>query len=207
MRISHSKIACILSILLLSTVLYACGDKTPPEQPKVSLPQRQTASAAPAEPTEASGGIVQGSINAPANTATTSPVDSFEVAEADASSLYSGEGKVNPFLPLIKADAPVVDPDTGTRRVPQTPLERFDIGQLKLSAIIESPEGNSAIIEESSGRGYVVKPGTYIGLNGGQIKSITREKIIIEEPIGKNERGEVKVNRIELTLPKPAGAL
>ena len=80
------------------------------------------------------------------------------------------------------------------------------ISQLKLSAIMRTPEGNSAIVEDATGKGYVVKKGTYIGLNSGQVVDINRDRILIEEEI-ENVMGELKIVNIEMKLQKPAGEL
>lgn len=202
MRTSRLNLICIIGVAMVCLLVCACGDsQPPPEEPKLNLGLRtmtgQNVDQDDSAQTEDSA--------ATSNEGENGEIEAFEVLEED--KLYSGSNKVNPFVPLIQAEvATTGDGNDDERRVPQTPLERFDIGQLSLSAIVEAPGGNSAIVVESSGRGYVVKAGTYIGLNGGQIIEIKSDRIIIEEPIGKNERGEVKVNTIELILPKPAGA-
>lgn len=206
MRISQLNLVCIIWAVAICLVLCACGDSAPPaDPPKLNLGLRTM-----------TGQNVDQEAAPATNNATGGPADGMtENAEAEAfeifdeTKLYRGSNKINPFLPLIKSETgkePADDNDDGERRGPQTPLEKFDIGQLKLSAVVETAEGHSAIIVESSGRGYVVRPGFYIGLNGGKIVEIKSDRVIIEEPIGKNERGEDKVNVIELILPKPAGA-
>ena len=67
------------------------------------------------------------------------------------------------------------------RRVSQSPLERFDFSQLKLVGIIVSSDGNIAVIEDSSGKGYIVEKGAYIGLYPAKIKAIKKDRILIEE--------------------------
>jgi Tfp pilus assembly protein PilP len=62
-----------------------------------------------------------------------------------------------------------------------SPLERYDIGQLKLVAIIWDIQEPRAMVEDSAGLGYVVKLGTPIGNNDGKIKTIQRNEVVIEE--------------------------
>ena len=62
-----------------------------------------------------------------------------------------------------------------------TPLERIDLSQLKLVGIILASSGNRALVEESSGKGYVIKTGTYIGVNSGKVVKIRKEKVVVEE--------------------------
>ena len=197
MRISRINLICIICAGLMCLLVCACDNNPPPQEegPSLNIGARAAQNKPAAETVETD----------------TPPdeIDDIEGFEIEEDKLYSGADKIDPFLPLIRSDVAGEgeDGEDGEKkRVPQTPLERFDLGQLKLSAVVESPEGNSAIIVESSGRGYVVKTGTYVGLNGGQVTEIKNDRVIIEEPIGKNERGEIKVNVVELILPKPAGA-
>lgn len=115
---------------------------------------------------------------------------------------YKARGKIDPFESLFK-DKPVLR-KTKKRRIPRTPLEKLSLGQLKLVAIIRAPSGNKALVEESSGKGYVIKKGTYIGLNSGKIIKIEKDNIIIEEEI-QDIQGNLKVRQRELKLQKPSG--
>jgi type IV pilus assembly protein PilP len=115
---------------------------------------------------------------------------------------YIARGKIDPFEPLFK-DKPVFK-KTKKKRIPRTPLEKLSLSQLKLVAIIRAPSGNKALVEESSGKGYVIKKGTYIGLNSGKIIKIEKNNIIIEEEI-QNIQGNMEVRQIELKLQKPSG--
>ena len=115
---------------------------------------------------------------------------------------YIARGKIDPFEPLFK-DKPVFK-KTKKKRIPRTPLEKLSLSQLKLVAIIRAPSGNKALVEESSGKGYVIKKGTYIGLNSGKIVKIEKDNIIIEEEI-QNIQGNIEVRQIELKLQKPSG--
>jgi len=117
-------------------------------------------------------------------------------------SAYIARGKIDPFEPLFK-DKPVFKKKK-KKRIPRTPLEKLSLSQLKLVAIIRAPSGNKALVEESSGKGYVIKKGTYIGLNSGKIIEIEKDNIIIEEEI-QNIQGNMEVHQIELKLQKPSG--
>lgn len=89
---------------------------------------------------------------------------------------YSSAGKRDPFqaLPL----------KTQTKRRPRenlSPLERYDLGALKLVGIIWDAKDPRAMVEDSAGLGYVVKIGTPIGPNEGKIKEIKSSEVVIEE--------------------------
>ena len=77
---------------------------------------------------------------------------------------------------------------------------------MKLVAIVHSPKGNRALIEETSGKGYIIFKGTYMGLNSGKVIDILKDRIIIEEDV-ENVLGEVVSRKRELKLQKPPGEL
>ena len=62
-----------------------------------------------------------------------------------------------------------------------SPLERYELGQLKLVGIVADPRNSNALVEDASGLGYVVKLGTPIGVNDGKVVAIRRDAIVIEE--------------------------
>ena len=143
-----------------------------------------------------------------AKTAKAAPDESSEDTKMAAveSPRYSAQGRIDPFEPLFKkkrGEAKVWKPKRG-QRVPRTPLERIDLGQLKLVAIVEARSGNKAMVEESSGKGYVIEKGTFIGTNAGKVVSIDMNKVLVKEEFEDN-MGNVKVRDTELKLLKPAG--
>jgi Tfp pilus assembly protein PilP len=62
-----------------------------------------------------------------------------------------------------------------------SPLERFELGQLKIVGIIWDLKDPRALIEDTAGLGYIVKVGTPIGSNDGTVKAIGRSEVIVEE--------------------------
>jgi type IV pilus assembly protein PilP len=61
-------------------------------------------------------------------------------------------------------------------------------------------------VEESSGKGYMIGVGTYIGLNGGKVVAIYKDRFVVEEEI-EDALGNIKTERREIKLPKPSGDL
>jgi type IV pilus assembly protein PilP len=121
---------------------------------------------------------------------------------------YDPKGKIDPFEPLfkekVKPKAPAAKKAEKRQRVPRTPLEKIDLSQLKLSAVIQAPSGNKALVEEASGKGYVVTKGTNIGINWGKVVEIQLDRIIVEEEV-QDVLGNWKKQKRELKLPKPPG--
>jgi len=118
--------------------------------------------------------------------------------------LYSRKGRVDPFEPFVQGPKPEESSKAQKklqRRDPRTPLERLSLGQLRLTAVMEMPDENLAMVEEASGKGYVVKQGTYIGDQGGRITEVMPDAIIIEEKY-LDVFGKVSVRKKQLKLQK-----
>ena len=120
--------------------------------------------------------------------------------------LYNPKGKTDPFRPLIKDPRQTVKKKNIRKRIPRTPLERMDISQIKLVAIIRSDSDNLALLEEASGKGYIISAGAYVGLNGGRVTKILKDRLIVEEE-AENAMGKISMQKRELKLQKPAGEM
>jgi len=107
---------------------------------------------------------------------------------------YNPTGKADPFSPFIKLSSA-----RESRNVALTPLQKYDISQLKLVAIIASPEGNIALVEDALGKGYFLKKGTGVGKNDGKVVKILKDRVIIEESY-RDILGQPKTNEISLVL-------
>jgi type IV pilus assembly protein PilP len=120
---------------------------------------------------------------------------------------YDRKGKIDPFEPLFKETvAEKGNQKKVKKREPKTPLERIALSQLKLVGIVTAPRGNMAMVEEASGKGYTIRKGTYIGINGGQVDRIEKEKVVISETY-EDLSGKTETREVELTILKPPGVL
>ena len=121
---------------------------------------------------------------------------------------YDPKGKPDPFQPLFETEiqlAPAKKKGKEKKRLPLTPLQRIDLSQLKLVGIIVSPTGNKALVQEPSGKGYVIAKGTYLGTNFGRVKRILNDRVIVEEEVEDYASGEMKPQTRELRLQKRPG--
>jgi type IV pilus assembly protein PilP len=108
---------------------------------------------------------------------------------------YSSAGKRDPFRPLS------LKPKAALRaRENLSPLERYDLGQLKLVAIIWDIKEPKAMVEDATGLGYIVKLGTLIGPNEGKVKAIKPNEVVIEESLV-DFYGAKKAQEISMKLP------
>lgn len=110
---------------------------------------------------------------------------------------YDSKDRVDPFIPLIaEKNAPAgsgSSVDTTPKR-PLTPLEKLELSQIKLVAVVEMSDRTIAMVEDATGKGYEVAIGTYIGPNGGRVTSITWNGIKIAKTVddykGKRLKGD-----------------
>ena len=107
---------------------------------------------------------------APADTASQGPI----AALADDDRPFDPTGRRDPFRPP-RASAVTRSGE------PPTPLQRYEIGQLKLVAIIYDTIQPRAVVEDDQGLGYIVRVGTAIGANGGRVRDIEKGRVLIEE--------------------------
>ena len=110
--------------------------------------------------------------------------------------VYSRE-RPDPFFPfltqeIMKAEAKAKAELTGT--------QKFEPAQLTLVAIVSGKRGLLAMVQDSSGVGYVLRKGTKIG-EKGEVIQIAQDKVIIEQAF-KSVTGERTSRKIEMTLSK-----
>jgi Tfp pilus assembly protein PilP len=114
---------------------------------------------------------------------------------------YSRKGRIDPFEPFLRKPEPEAMGEKSKlkRRVPRTPLEKIDLSQLRLTAVLRMPTKTKALVQESSGKGYVINEGTYIGNKGGQVTTISKDKVMVEEKY-LDVFGKISVREREMKL-------
>lgn len=189
-------------MLLVCGFLWSCS--APKEEARAPVVSKRIAAQEQLQPA-ASGDVTA------AETPTAAPVETVaeEPAAIVASRIYDPEQRLNPFVPLFRAEketVPDVQPQTSQKkkRVPLTPLERISLNQLKLVAVIRAPSGDRALVEDNSGKGYIIQKGTYIGLNSGTVTQINPNGAVVEEEV-ENLLGELVLQNTEMKIQKPAG--
>lgn len=88
---------------------------------------------------------------------------------------------------------------------PREPLEAFDLSTLKLVAIFSMGKKQVAMVEDSTGKGYVVRVGSYMGTSSGRVTKITKDSLILTEktiaPTGEIVNREVTLTLKEVNEP------
>jgi len=82
-------------------------------------------------------------------------------------------------------------------------LQRISISQVYLVGIIQSKK-NRALIQDSSGMGFIITEGTLIGENNGIVTSISKDGVTIKQHF-KDYMGRVTTREVVLALKKEEG--
>jgi type IV pilus assembly protein PilP len=110
---------------------------------------------------------------------------------------YNPVGKRDPFKTFI-----ALGPKKAAPTTPLTPLQRYDVSELKLVGILKGPAGYRALVEDAGGKGFIVTKGTPIGRENGRVKEIHDNRVIIEQT-HKDIFGQVNQREITMPLRKP----
>ena len=88
---------------------------------------------------------------------------------------YDATGKRDPFRSFI------LDRLNELEDGVKGPLQQFDLNQLDVVGIVWHADRRRALIEDPSGRGYVVQEGTAVGKNDGRVTRIDDNLVMVRE--------------------------
>ena len=112
------------------------------------------------------------------------PTSKIDAVTADTPEHYDSSGKIDPFIALIQEKRePAKAAVTQRPERILTPLEKIELSQIRLVAVVITERRRIAMVEEASGKGYEVGVGTFIGRNQGRITEIKENSIVIKEPV------------------------
>jgi type IV pilus assembly PilP-like protein len=144
---------------------------------------------------------------APAGPAATGPAPADATGDhgSDQAPANGGEQQAAanqaPYDPAAHRD-PFRPPRLNGAAQAKTPLETYQLGQLKLVGVVaQSSEGYRAMVEDSAGLGYIITTGTPIGSSGGVVRSIEPRRVVIEEST-RDYYGDVKSKEVVMELPQ-----
>jgi type IV pilus assembly protein PilP len=137
-------------------------------------------------------------VAAPAKTAEVPVAVAVEPAQRF---IYDPAGRRDPFQPLLIVGRQALDADPGE---PLTPLQTYDIGQFRLIGVIIGKGEPRAMVVAPDGKSYVLQRNIKIGKNGGKVKEVQREIVLVEEKF-QDFAGDVKTVIQEIKIPKREG--
>lgn len=117
-------------------------------------------------------------------------------AAAPAAPVYSPEGRRDPFVSFAKNEAEKVKDE----RSSLPPLQRYELGELKMVGVIWGKRGAKALVEDAEGKGYTVQVGDRIGRSGGVVSKIDERQITVREEFpGAGGRKVSRESTLQLT--------
>ncbi|MBI5846444.1 MAG: pilus assembly protein PilP [Nitrospirae bacterium] len=167
----------ILLVFVLSTALFivsGCGGKQPaaPKKPEAAKP-------VPAAPSQQAA------------------VPTAEIKVEKEVYVYEPKDRRDPFTSLVE-----VKP-TGTRQALKgaSPVESFDVDEIKLIAIVWDRQQSYAMITLPDNKSFTIRKGMTLGIYGGKVREITPDSVIITEKV-KDYKGQLKIKDTILKLRK-----
>lgn len=112
---------------------------------------------------------------------------------------YQVIGLRDPFQPFESS----LTPEEEAKRNITDPLQKLSLSQVGIVGVIMGKE-KRALIQESSGMGYIVKEGTLVGENSGIVTGITPDGVTIKQHF-KDYMGRVNTREVVLSLKKEEG--
>lgn len=114
---------------------------------------------------------------------------------------FKGEGMLDPFRPIPAVMAAKAEATPEQRMEELTPLQKMELSQVKLVAVVtgSTVANTKALVEDSTGLGYIVQVGTPMGRRNGKVVAIFADRVEVQESF-KNYLGETKSNIAVLKL-------
>ena len=81
-----------------------------------------------------------------------------------------------------------------------SPLQRYELPQLRLAGVVLDLRPPRAMLQDSSGMGFIVTPGTPIGRRHGVVKSIEPRRVVVEEVV-LDYYGRETIHQVVIDMP------
>jgi type IV pilus assembly protein PilP len=186
----------ILLLLAVALVLTAtgCGEEETTGAPTAAdfSKEREMLANRDASKTKATKKKTNKVAKVPKGSATSDGSTGYASSEQDY--FYDPRGKRDPFRSFRFVDA-----ETDEDKRDFGPLGDFELGQLELSAVIWDATNPRALILDPGGRAYIVREGSPIGKNSGQVIHIGDNLVLVKETY-ENYAGERTTKDVELRI-------
>lgn len=171
-------------IILILILISGCGggQEGPPPPKKTTLPAQKGAGPPQAPPV----------VGTPAAFVDVSPPSPLGRERA-----YDPIGKPDPFQPPV-LESPL---EQAIRAGKVLPLEQFEVNEYQLVSTVIGARGNKAMVQDASGKGYLIAVGTKIGKNQGRVVAIGHKQVLVEEKI-KDFLGRQRTKTVTLKIPQ-----
>jgi type IV pilus assembly protein PilP len=211
--IAHRAILAVIPVTL-GLLLSGCGQEAPPPKPpgsvvqkKIQKPEEAAKPPATQKPAQEkpAGSPQEAPKQAQAQQAAEPPAGSSpEAAKTEVSYSYEPGDRPDPFRPFheeAKAAAPAGECDD----VPPGPLTEQEVSQFVLVAVVGQGADRVAMVQDRSGKGYLIRQGLYMGRKCGKVTDINpTEGVVVEEPFV-DLLGQKQTRRVILGFKKSQG--
>ncbi|MCF6291499.1 MAG: hypothetical protein L3J03_10950 [Desulfobacterales bacterium] len=110
--------------------------------------------------------------------------------------VYVRKGRHDPFMPMEQIIVDQGGPGSGEIL---TGMRRFEPGQLRLVAIVlREDKRYVAMVEDSTGKGYLLQPGTKIG-RAGVVEKIAPNLVVVKQTLY-TLAGDLRYNEVEMVM-------
>ena len=136
-------------------------------------------------------------------TAVTEETVPVEIEKSTSDYEYQVDDRPDPFAPFVTGPAqtnPVTPDEIIEEDEVLTGMQLFEPGQLTLVALMMTGGNAMAMVQDFTGRGYVIEEGMKIGRRG-VITRISEDKVLIEET-SRTRSGKVLKNEIAMVLKR-----
>lgn len=108
---------------------------------------------------------------------------------------YKTNGRRDPFTSLFAVREPLQ-----SEAEPMTPLQKFGVKELRLTAIVSGKGETRAMVIAPDKKAYVLTVGIKVGRNQGYVKMITVDEVVVEERF-RDFSGGIRTEVKKITLP------
>jgi type IV pilus assembly protein PilP len=186
MSIRAAIMLCLAILLVMGTT--GCSEETVTSAPTAADLQKDRAALANRKPAKARAAEAENAANAEA----VAGAEEAAYADVDQDYFYDPRNKRDPFRSYRFVGESAAEKSFG-------PLGDFELGQLELSAVIWDATNPRALILDPGGRSYIVREGSQIGKNSGQVIHIGDNLVLVKETY-ENFAGERTTKDVELRI-------
>jgi type IV pilus assembly protein PilP len=128
-------------------------------------------------------------------------LDNAEVEESSKQPVfrYVTNDRRDPFTSLMVVREPLQ-----TDAEPKTPLQKFGVKELRLTAIVSGMGQTRAMVIAPDKKAYILTVGIKVGRNQGYVKEITTDEVVVEEQF-RDFSGGVRTEVKRITLSRGEG--
>jgi type IV pilus assembly protein PilP len=116
---------------------------------------------------------------------------------------YVPGNRLDPFQPFFE-EAKASVPASECVGIPPGPLTEQEAPQFVLVAVVARGSEMVAMIQDRTGKGYLVRVGTFLGKKCGKVSGIDSQGVTVEEPYV-DLLGQTKTRKVALGFKKTEG--